>query len=308
MLRSRSPNSARLGTSGFRFSKVSKPDHAIISFFDQVFDSGVNKAVAWLHYWTPLRYILLFKVAYLFDDETAKKAWDARQEVNHAKCSEQLEEICSTLLNRVNRLPDQRSRELVSGGLKWASANPFEIGYGVGNKDTALQISPNLVGFQQVLEHIGKQAARQSRKVRSITVDRQSQFNKAQEELADYYGAMKGCKGDTGPGMPKFDWSNMPTVSPNFCSVDESAGLELVDLTLWIAKRKEEGRSISSELEILFAAQSKRGLTDEVSLKGLDMRWRHLTSLPAPAEPLPAEVTELFDRKEQERLDALQGL
>ena len=52
----------------FSLYKVVKPDHAIITFFDQVFDSGVNKAVRWDHYWTPLRYPLLFKVAYLFDE------------------------------------------------------------------------------------------------------------------------------------------------------------------------------------------------------------------------------------------------
>lgn len=48
----------------FSMLRVEKPDHAIISFFDQVFDSGMNKAVSWTHYSTPLRYMLLFKVAH----------------------------------------------------------------------------------------------------------------------------------------------------------------------------------------------------------------------------------------------------
>ncbi|MAZ03671.1 MAG: hypothetical protein CMN56_11090 [Sneathiella sp.] len=292
----------------FSLFKVSKPDHAVISFFDQVFDSGMNKAISWQHYFTPLRYVLLFKVAYLFDEEIAQMAWTARQERNPERCSKKLREICSILLDRVHRLPDQRSRELISGGLKWASTNPFEIEYGVGNKDTALQISPNLVGFQQVLQHIDQQAGRQSRKVRSITVDRQTQFNKAQGELADIYQKMKGLKADMGPGMPSIEWSNMPEVPPEFRSSDESAGLELVDLTLWIAKRMTENKPLSPELVSLFYVQAKRGQTDEVSFDGLNRRWKHLSELPVPDEPLSDEMLEVLKKGELDRLKVLQGL
>ncbi|WP_246777001.1 DUF3800 domain-containing protein [Microvirga sp. VF16] len=42
----------------FSLLKVKKPDHAVICFFDQVFNSGLNKAVSWHQYFTPLRYIL----------------------------------------------------------------------------------------------------------------------------------------------------------------------------------------------------------------------------------------------------------
>ncbi|MFY2508846.1 hypothetical protein ACN3E9_11290 [Vibrio pectenicida] len=48
--------------------RIAKADHAIIAFFDQVFDQGVNPAITWIGYWTPLRYVLLLKVAYLFGD------------------------------------------------------------------------------------------------------------------------------------------------------------------------------------------------------------------------------------------------
>lgn len=40
----------------FDIWQVVKRDHAIISFFDQVFDQGMNPAVPWSAYWTPLRY------------------------------------------------------------------------------------------------------------------------------------------------------------------------------------------------------------------------------------------------------------
>lgn len=293
-----------------RFSvfKVAKRDHAIISFFDQVFDAGMNDAVPWVHYWTPLRYVLLFKVEHLFDDDLAKEAWAARREQNTARSAAKLKELCVKLLNRVERLPDVRSKELISGALKWATANSEKISYGVGNYDSALQISPNLIGFQQVLAGISQQSAAMSRAVRRITVDQQTEFNGAQAELADIYKRLRGHSQDMGPGMPKVDFSNMPEVPPTFLSGDQSAGLELVDVTLWIAKRVLEEREISDELRALLWAQGSRGGTDEVSFAGLDKRWRHLLHLPEPTGPLPAQLIELMEQQEAERTQAIAGL
>jgi len=43
----------------FDIYEVHKRDHAIIAFFDQIFDCHMNPAVAWHHYWMPMRYFLL---------------------------------------------------------------------------------------------------------------------------------------------------------------------------------------------------------------------------------------------------------
>lgn len=291
----------------FSLYKVAKPDHAVITFFDQVFDAGLNDAVSWHHYWTPLRYVLVFKVAHLFDERTAKAAWAARQETNPARAAEALRWICATLKERLHLLPDVRSRELISGALSWAATNPFEISYGAGNKDSALQISPNLVGFQQVLQYIGIQARKQSRQVRQIVVDRQTQFNRAQDELAELYRKLVGHKQSMGPGMPEMDMTNMPTVPPVFRPGDESAGLELVDVVLWVAKRNEEGKALSPQLAEMFNAFAKRGGTDEVSLRGLERRWGFLLELPDPEYPLRDEIKEKIAQWEEERRRAVEG-
>lgn len=292
----------------FSLYRVSKQDHAIITFFDQVFDAGLNDALPWHHYWTPLRYVLLFKVAHLFDEELAKQAWSARREQNPARCEEKLETIYATLLERIGRLPDARSREIISGALKWARANPKEINFGSSNYESTLQISPNLVGFQQVLQAIAVQTAALKRPVRRITVDRQTEFNGAQAELANMYRKLRGHKSDLGPGMPKADFTNMPEVPPIFMPGDQSAGLELVDITLWLAKRIRENKPMSPELSLLFSSQAKRGMTDEVSLKALDHRWRHLLQLPEPDRPLPEGMTKMLDEAEEKRRKAVSQL
>lgn len=289
----------------FSLYSIAKPDHAVITFFDQVFDADLNDAVPWHHYWTPLRYLLLMKVAHLFDEEVAKSAWTARQETNPAKTADTLRGVCNTLQERLGRLPDARSREIISGALTWAAANTFEIEYGSGNKSSALQTSPNLVGFQQVLQYIAYQAQKQSTEVREIVVDRQTQFNRAQGELADIYRQMRGHKNGLGPGMPVMDMTNMPEVPPVFRPGDESAGLELVDVVLWVAKRGAEGKALSPELAKMFNAFTKRGQTDEVSLRGIDRRWEHLLDLPDPSEPLSDELTAMLRKWEEDRRKAV---
>ncbi|MBZ9921682.1 DUF3800 domain-containing protein [Mesorhizobium sp. BR1-1-7] len=292
----------------FSLYRVSKPDHAIITFFDQVFDSGLNEALPWHHYWTPLRYVLLFKVAHLFDEDLAKQAWSARREQNSERCEEKLEKIYATLLERIGRLPDARSRELITGAIKWARANPKEISFGSSNYESTLQISPNLIGFQQVLQAIAMQSAAQKRPVHRITVDRQTEFNGAQAELAEWYRRLRGHKSDLGPGMPQADYSNMPETPPEFVPGNQSAGLELVDITLWLAKRMEDKKLISPELTALFWSQAKRGMTDEVSIKALDKRWRHIAHLPEPDKPLPAELTTALEEAEAKRRKVVSAL
>lgn len=295
-----------------RFSvyTVNKTDHAIISYFDQVFDAGLNDAVSWNHYWTPLRYPLLFKVAHLFDEDIAKAAWKARLERNTARCATMLKNVHRQLLGNINRLPDARSREIIDGAIRWADAHPDEISYGVGNYDTSLQISPNLVGFQSVLQGIGREATAMGRKVHKVTVDRQTEFNKAQAELAGIYQKLRGHKSSLGPGMPEFDYSTLPEFPPEYKPGDESAGLELIDVTLWTAKRIREDKPVSNELVSLFHRQARRGHTDEVSLAGLDHRWRHLASLPPPGpnDPISPQLQDAIDEMERKRLAAVASL
>jgi hypothetical protein len=175
----------------FDIFSIVKADHALISFFDQVFDQGLNPAVTWTAYWTPLRYMLLLKLSYLFEEETLKKAWEARIERNDSKSEKLLSEICETLKNRVDIFPDERSRVLIFDILDWAQKNPSRIYYNTKSKKDILSITPNLIGFQLVMFNISERLLKFSKKASKITVDQQSQFNKAQKTLADFYASAK---------------------------------------------------------------------------------------------------------------------
>src|SRR5690606_21938564 len=106
-----------------------------------------------------------------------------------------------------------------------------------------LTITPNVIGFQTVMHGIARRL-KTPKAFASITVDQQSQFNKAQKNLAEFYANARDIPWESGPGMPKMDLRNVPEAPITFRSSKESVGLELVDVYLWIFKRMMEGQDI----------------------------------------------------------------
>ena len=148
-----------------------------------------------------------------------------------------------------------------------------------------------------------------SRPARSIIVDQQNEFNLAQQFIADIYRRLRAAdKVEYPPGMPNFDWSLMPDIEIEFRSGDQSAGLEMVDIYLWVMKRFEEGRELPDELLSLLHGQRHRGVRDEVSLYGINRRWSFLLDLPEPDENVESSVHQFFNRAEERRNQALDGL
>jgi len=290
----------------FDVYRVAKPDHAIISFFDQVFDQGLNPAVTWTGYWTPLRYILLLKVATLFDEDLASRAWDARLEANDAKSNQGLVQVCAQLRARVHQLPDARSRQLITDTLEWAEKNPSEICYNTKTKKDRLSVMPNIIGFQSVMLGIAARLNKTKRSASRVIVDQQSQFNKSQKNLADFYASARSIHFENGPGLPEISFKGVPAIPIEFSSGLVSAGLELSDIYLWVFKRAMEEKDLAPELYSLIAPQLHRGRTDEISLNALAQRWeKHFRDLPEPTEEQMNKGRELMAMDETRRLHAI---
>lgn len=296
----------------FDLYRVAKPDHAIICFFDQVFDQGMNPAITWTGYWTPLRYVLLIKLAHLFDEELARRAWGARINLDDKVADGELIAICKALRSRLHLFADARSRQLIGDALAWAIANPREISYNVGDKEQILQVTPNIIGFQSVMHGIAARLQTNGRAASRIIVDRQSQFNKAQQTLAEWYASAAGMRMPMGPGMPEVNFQGMPTVPIAFKAGTESAGLELVDIYLWVFKRVLERKEIAEELYPLVKYQFSRGRTDEISLAAIEERWtrweQNLPQLWDMSEEQLKRAREIHLIEESRRLAAIQGL
>lgn len=292
----------------FDIYRVAKVDHALISFFDQVFDQGMNPAVPWTSYWTPLRYVLLVKLATLFDEDLLKEAWAARINLNTEQANESLSKICLELKQRVVALPDERSRQVIGDALNWAADNPNEIYYNIKNKKDLLQITPNLIGFQSVMHGIASRLIKNGKSASKIVVDQQSQFNKAQKQLSDFYSSNKNVPLVSGPGLPDIDFSGMPEVPISCTAGTDSTGLELVDIYLWVFKRFMDDKELAPELFTLIKSQLHRGHTDEISINAISNRWtKWFEELPEPTDEQMEKGREIMKMDEDRRLKAIKN-
>ncbi|ELR8757079.1 DUF3800 domain-containing protein [Escherichia coli] len=286
----------------FDIWQVVKRDHAIISFFDQVFDQGLNPVVPWSAYWTPMRYPLLLNLSNLFDDELAEKAWRARLDAHDERSSSLFNEVCEVLLQRVQSLGDARSVELITDALSWAMVNFDELGYNCKTNKEKLQIMPNMIGFQSVLHGICSRLGAPNRKA-DIIVDQQSQFNTTQRELNEFYYQIREQPWALGLGLPVMDMKNMPAKPLVFQSGTLSAGLELVDIYLWIFKRYLERKELTNPLSRLVYTNLKTARTDSVSLQSVAKRFKEfLEKLPEPTATIMEKANELRAVEETRRL------
>lgn len=290
----------------FDIYRVAKVDHALISFFDQVFDQGVNPAVPWLSYWTPMRYVLLIKLSTLFDRDLLKKTWAARINLKTDEANIALTSICHELLTRVGNLPDERSQVVLTDALTWAANNPDKIHYNIKSKKDLLNITPNLIGFQSVMHGIAMRLLKNGRKASKIVVDQQTQFNKAQIKLSDFYAKNRKTPLVSGPGLPEIDFSGMPEVPISCTSGMESVGLEIVDLYIWIFKRHMEGKELAPELFPIIKGQFQRGRTDEISIQAIESRWsKWFQELPEPTMEQHMNGQEMLKMDEERRQAAV---
>lgn len=257
----------------FDLYRLNKSDYIIISFFDQIFDQGINPAVPYSAYWTPLRYPLLFHVANLFDADLLYKAWSARIEKDQNKSNNLLLDVCKILLSRVEYLHDKRAKEIISHAITWVVNNVDDIYYnGPKDKKSRLLISPNLISFQSVLFGIIHRSELHKSNVDKIIVDQQSQFNNTQKWLAQFYQRTDDIL-RIGPGLPEIDLRGMFQTSIECVSGMDSVGLEITDLFLWLFKRYIENKSLSNDLRSVINILLNDALTDEISLTSLSTRW-----------------------------------
>jgi hypothetical protein len=250
--------------------------------------------------------MLLWKVAILFDIETLKKAWSARIQKNDELATKEFLDVCETILTRLEVLPDERSRQIIGDALAWAMENPQELQYNTKSKRESYWITPNLIGFQHVMQSIASRIKDGNSKSPVIVVDQQTQFNKTQRSLAEYYAKASGHKFDFGTGLPEIDFTGMPVTPITFQSGLDNVGLELVDIYLWLFKRLFEGKEIAPELHPLLAPQILKGIYNEISLNAIAERWTEwFKNLPEPTPEQWESGKQIIEIDEKRRINEI---
>jgi hypothetical protein len=293
----------------FDYYFIEKQSFALVLFFDAVFDAGINEAVKWDMYWTPLRYPIIYQLSTLFDEALLKEAWELSTNRNIEKHSHRIVLLLNELLVRTEKtITDARFKEIISDGLKFGIANP--LGLDLGTPDSKL-VSPNAIGFQFVVKAIARKLQKKrKKKAKSIVVDRQNQFNPAQKETHDIQRRFsEGLKQATPEqrrqytGQPlyaMFDESEV-VMEPiqkeiSISASYESIGLQIVDVYLWVVNRLLDKKPLSNELRLLANRFMSRSLTDGISMEGMSKRWENYESLLPKFDELGEEQLNLNEK------------
>jgi hypothetical protein len=280
----------------FDYYFIEKPSYALVLFFDAVFDAGINEAVKWDHYWTPMRFLIIHKLSLLFDDELLKESWRL---CTHKRIENQKDSIIillKELLSRVERsIPDTRTKEIITDALRYGISFPLLLDFGF---DDPKAIAPNTIGFQFIITAMARHLRKKRRKnASSIVVDRQNEFN--QSQISTHYmqnRIAEGLKTATNeerrmylsnPLYVNFSQdeilkSNTPDKELSIKSSHESIGLQIVDIYLWIINRYLNDKPLSIELKAIASTFTHRSIIDGISMKGMAERWKNFeTLLPA---------------------------
>jgi len=146
----------------FDYYFIEKPDYALVLFFDSVFDAGLNEAVKWDVYWTPMRYLLIHKLAILFDEPLLRESWRLCIEKRIENYKEDIVRLLTEVRRRTESADlDARSKEIIVDALNYGIAKPMELDF--GHPDQKM-VSPNAVGFQFVVSCIARRVRKKNRK------------------------------------------------------------------------------------------------------------------------------------------------
>jgi hypothetical protein len=290
---------------------IDKPAYALVILFDAVFDAGLNAAVKWDSYWTPLRFVLIHKLSSLVDEDLLKEAWRLCIHKQIASQTGAIVSLLTELRSRATRSSlDARSIEIMVDAFTFGIAHPLDLDFGTGDEKL---VSPNAVCFQFVVSAMAMRLRKKGiKKASSIVVDRQTQFNKAQ--VGTHYnlkmiaeGMRRASSADrerylnhplyVGIGADELVRRGVPNNEIQIRSSSQSIGLQIVDVYLWITNRMLTGGELSDELTYLGSSILKRSFIDGISMEGMAHRFHRFEEL----LPLEGSVTE--EQREAARRD-----
>ncbi len=253
----------------FFVSRIEKRYLATTKFVDTLFDSYENKAVPWHVYnMRPMRLLLVFKVASVLTEDTAKKFWSSMLEKRERKAYEIFLESLQDLKRNIHELPDQRLRQLITDAVDWAAQNPESIHIHTNSKAARLGHLPNLAVFPNLLDGIEQRSKLWRRKVVEIVHDRQSQFQGA---LRDWHELYKNAAPDviTWTMNEKHVLRRVEGSNFRISNVHESAGIQAIDTILWLFKRVIEEKSLGYHSARLMNHVFKRAYQNDLSFEAV---------------------------------------
>lgn len=270
----------------FFLARVEKRFVLAAKIFDTLFDSFENKAVAWHVYNVrPLRLMMVFKIASVVDDSLAEAFWDALLDKNDERALAKMARFCEALSERVVLIADARSRQIAKEALEWAAANPEALEFVNQDKVGRKGHLPNMVGFGNLLAGIERQSHVWARPVDVIKHDRQHEFEPAIKFWHDMYANAR----DDVVMLPLGEKMVLRKVFGSrleISSAQESAGIQVIDVILWLFARSLRGDPLPSNCQRLLNYVYSRAYQDDFSFAGVGAATEDAIAA-IEAQPLP---------------------
>jgi hypothetical protein len=232
----------------FHLCNVTKVDMAIMKLYDAYFDSGENLAIPpHVYNLRPLRILLLLKFALLLDIDLIKEFWKCFLLKNKEESQIGLNSILNRMRDRIDRLPDIRSRDLIGGAITWAIENPEAIYTYSSGKRARYSHLPNVMAFPELLNGIEQYSARWGKQVIAIKHDRQDQFK---TELQYWHALLSNGPEKEVPlfGGETFKFQRVKDSQFIISKDSKSSGLQMIDIVLWLYARLNEHPELPSHL------------------------------------------------------------
>ena len=270
----------------FFLSRLEKRYLAATKVIDTYYDCGENLAVPWQMYsLRRLRLLLTFKVAkYVLSEEIAQTVWECLTATRKGTSIALFVEGAKALLANADRLPDSRSQKVVTEAMKWAIDNPENFASSRGNNGAfRYSHSPNFVAFTSLVRGIDEASKVWDSPVREIVHDRQTQmetvFRIHHELVTNASEDVFRWPGDAPLSMRQVSGSTL-----RMATEETSAGLQVIDVILWLFNRTLTGQDIGPEGARLLQRVFMRGRQSDLSFSGvgqqLEMEMREVMSAP----------------------------
>ena len=150
------------------------------------------------------------------------------------------------VLQRVDTLPDHRSRQLIRETLQWAKMNIGKFSFWVPTEQERHGHLPNIFTLGALFEGISRASRDWNSTIDKIVHDQQSQF---EQTLQQWHSFLM-----TADPKPIFHFGNTPIQFPDISgscfeigNSRDSAGLQVVDIVLWVSRRITFGSPIDSK-------------------------------------------------------------
>jgi hypothetical protein len=237
--------------------------------FDVLFDSGENAAVAWHNYnFKPLKIILAFKLSHVIDDNIAREFWKVLLMTRESDARTALPPICEALKLRLDRLPDQRSRQILAEGLDWVITHPECVQFATEQKIAKKGHFPNLVAFANLLQGLQHHSQLWKKKVACISHDEQNEFGRSLESWHELFSNASPDTIEWAGERYSLQWA---PGSRFIMKRDEaSVGIQMADVALWLYGQSLKGKNIPKNSANLLQLMLARGWHNDFSFDGVE--------------------------------------